>query len=67
MSCDRFVLGTHLTEDAFQLFAKRAKIPLDITPIQALENLHLVRNNMMTNAGALLLSEDIHICRRERP
>ncbi len=59
MSCDRFVLDTHLTEDAFQLFAKRAKIPPELTPVQALENLHLVRNKMMTNAGDWLLSEDI--------
>jgi ATP-dependent DNA helicase RecG len=59
MNCDRFVLDTHLTEDVFHLFVKRAKIPPELTPIQALENLHLVRNRMMTNAGAWLLSEDI--------
>ena len=59
MSCDRFVLDSHLLKDSFQLFAKRAKIPSELDSIQALENLHLVRNKKMTNAGAWLLSEDI--------
>ncbi len=59
MSCDRFVLNTCLTDNSFRYFAKRAKIPSDLVPVQALENLHLVRNGKITNTGAWLLSEDI--------
>jgi ATP-dependent DNA helicase RecG len=59
MRCERFSLDTHLSESSFQLFAKRAKIPPELSPIQALENLHLIRNKRMTNAGAWLLSADI--------
>jgi ATP-dependent DNA helicase RecG len=59
MSCEHFTLDNHLTENAFKLFAQRAKIPLRLPPAQALTNLHLVRNKKMTNAGAWLLSDDI--------
>ena len=59
MLCYRFSLANHLTEESYQQFAQRAKIPQDLDPVQVLENLHLVRSNEMTNAGAWLLAEDI--------
>ena len=59
MSCDRFSLGTDLTESVYIPFARKAKIPDDMDVVQALENLHLIRNGLMTYAGAWLLAADI--------
>ena len=56
---DRFEMDTDLTVEDYLLFAGRAKIPADLHKIQALKNLHLIRDGKMTNAGAWLLAEDI--------
>ncbi|MEA2108952.1 MAG: putative DNA binding domain-containing protein [Pseudomonadota bacterium] len=59
MVCDRFSMDTDLTESSYIQFARKAKIPDDMNMIQALENLHLVRNGLMTHAGSWLLAADI--------
>ncbi|NOY81147.1 MAG: hypothetical protein GXP31_09095 [Kiritimatiellaeota bacterium] len=52
-------LDVDLTEALYARFAKRAGLPEGLNARQALENLHLVRDGYMTNAGAWLLAEDI--------
>ena len=53
--CPRFDLRRDLTPDIWARFAARARIPDGIEPLTALENLHLVREGQMTQAGAWLL------------
>ena len=57
--CPRFDLQRDLTPEAWSRFAARARIPDELEPLFALENLHLVRDRQMTHAGAWLLAEDI--------
>lgn len=57
--CTRFDLQRDLTSEAWSRFAERARIPDDLEPLIALENLHLVRDEQMTHAGAWLLAEDV--------
>ena len=57
--CPRFDLQHDLTPEAWSRFAARARIPDELEPLIALENLHLVRDGQMTYAGAWLLAEDI--------
>ena len=58
--CEKFSLNNDLTEEAWDLFCRRAKIPKDIEPITALNNLHLLGSGgRMTHAGAWLLAGDI--------
>jgi len=59
MPCHKFNMPLDLDRVPFESFAKRARIPEDIDHLQALENLRLVNNGQMTNAGAWLLAEDI--------
>lgn len=40
--CEKFSLKNDLTEDAWDLFCRRAKIPKDMEPVTALNNLHLL-------------------------
>ncbi|MDE0220538.1 MAG: putative DNA binding domain-containing protein [Spirochaetaceae bacterium] len=57
--CPRFDLQRDLTPEAWSRFAARARIPDDLEPLIALENLHLFRDGQMTQAGAWLLAEDV--------
>jgi ATP-dependent DNA helicase RecG len=57
--CDRFTLADDLTDDVWALFRRRAKIPVDMEAITALENLHLFKDGKMSHAGAWLLALDI--------
>ena len=57
--CRHFSLKSDLTDDVWNLFRVRAKIPADMEPVTALENLHLFKDDRMTNAGAWLLARDI--------
>ena len=57
--CSRFSLKDDLTDDIWELFRKRAKIPAQMDALPALENLHLVKDGQMTHAGAWLLAKDI--------
>ena len=57
--CPRFDLRRDLTPDIWSRFAARARIPDDMEPLTALENLHLVREGQMTHAGAWLLADDV--------
>ncbi len=57
--CRKFNLETDLTLEVWRRFAKRARIPEDMDAIGALENLHLLTDGEMTNAGAWLLATDI--------
>ncbi len=59
MPCDRFDLEKDLTEDVYKRFAKQARLPVGADPFQTLENLHLIKDGKMTNAGAWLLTDDI--------
>jgi len=59
MPCHKFHMPKDLDRSPFKVFAKRAHISEDMDRIQALENLHLLSNGQMTNAGAWLLAEDI--------
>jgi ATP-dependent DNA helicase RecG len=55
----RFSLEEDLTEEVWSLFRKRARIPVDMDPVTALKNLHLIKDGEMTHAGAWLLARDI--------
>ena len=57
--CNRFSLKDDLTDDVWNLFKKRAKIPAHMDVFPALENLPLVKDGQMTHAGAWLLAKDI--------
>lgn len=59
MPCDRFDLENDLTESVVQRFATQAKLPKGAEILQTLENLHLIKDGKMTNAGAWLLTDDI--------
>ena len=57
--CPSFDLERDLTPQAWLRFAARARIPDDMEPLAALENLHLVKDGQMTHAGAWLVANDI--------
>lgn len=57
--CDAFKLNKDLKAANWNLFAKRANIPDNMKPEIALENLHLVKDKKITQAGAWLLADDI--------
>lgn len=58
--CERFSLDQDLSNDIWALFCKRARIPVEMPPLTALRNLHLVsEDGRMTHAGAWLLARDI--------
>jgi ATP-dependent DNA helicase RecG len=57
--CDRFSIQDDLTNDAWKLFQRRAKIPADMEPLTVLANLHLFKDGSMVHAGAWLLAKDI--------
>ncbi len=58
--CERFSLDQDLSNDIWSLFCKRARIPVEMSPLTALRNLHLVHEDgKMTYAGAWLLARDI--------
>jgi len=59
MHCDRFDMETDFTDARYERFARRAHLPLELDKFHALENLHLIRDGQMTNAGAWLLGDDI--------
>lgn len=54
-----FEMDKDFTDEQFQIFAKKAKIPEGLDKFQVFENLHLIKNKNMTNAGAWLLAKDI--------
>lgn len=57
--CERFSLAEDLTDEVWERFRRRARIPTDMEALTALENLHLVKGGKMTQAGAWLLALDI--------
>lgn len=57
--CERFSLADDLTDEVWERFRRRAKIPAELEALAALVNLHLVRDAKMTQAGAWLLARDI--------
>ena len=57
--CELFKLDKDIEPSKWSQFAKRANIPEDMSPIPALENLHLLKNKKVTQAGAWLLADDI--------
>jgi len=59
MPCARFDLEKDLTDSVCQRFSKQARLPAGADFFQALENLHLIKEGKMTNAGAWLITDDI--------
>ncbi|MBB3330261.1 ATP-dependent DNA helicase RecG [Halomonas campaniensis] len=58
--CERFSLEEDLTDEAWATFRRRARIPAEMPPLNALKNLHLLtEDGRMTHAGAWLLARDI--------
>lgn len=57
--CERFSLAEDLTDEVWERFRRRARIPADMDALTALENLHLMRERKMTHAGSWLLARDI--------
>lgn len=57
--CKEYDLKSDLTSEVWRRFASRSHIPAEMDAIIALENLHLIKDNRMTRAGAWLLSADI--------
>jgi ATP-dependent DNA helicase RecG len=57
--CERFSLAADLTDEVWERFRRRAKIPADMDALTALSNLHLVKDGKMSHAGAWLLATDI--------
>jgi ATP-dependent DNA helicase RecG len=59
MKNDWFDLKKDIHDDNYSTFCRRANLPIDMDKSQVLENLHLIKNGYMTNAGAWLLARDI--------
>lgn len=58
--CEKFSLEDDLTEEVWDLFRRRARIPEEMEPVTALSNLHLLGSDgRMSHAGAWLLARDI--------
>lgn len=57
--CDMFSSSDDFHDEVWALFRRRAKMPADMDALTALENLHLIRDGKMTQAGAWLLARDI--------
>ncbi len=59
MPCTHFDLENDLTHSVVQRFSTQARLPDGAAIFQTLENLHLIKEGKMTNAGAWLLTDDI--------
>ncbi len=57
--CTAFDLEKYLTDECWQRFARRARLPSSHEPLATLQNQHLVKDGQMTHAGAWLLADDI--------
>ncbi len=58
--CEEFSLENDLDEENWRLFRQRAKIPENMEPETALQNLHLLtEDGHVTRAGTWLLAKDI--------
>ena len=57
--CDRFDLKRDLTAEIWERFSRRARLPDGVDMLSTLQNLHLIRDERMTHAGAWLLTDDI--------
>ena len=57
--CRSFNINRDLTEEIWDRFAQRAGLPDGLAPAATLENLHLVRDGVVTHAAAWLLADDI--------
>lgn len=57
--CRAFDLAVDLHSENWPPFARRCNLDLAIEPRIALENLRLIQNGHLTNAGAWLLADDI--------
>lgn len=57
--CPDYDLDRDLSPEIWQRFASRAQIPLDMDAAVTLRNLHLLKEDKMTHAGAWLLTDDI--------
>ena len=57
--CNSFNLSAEITPRRWVEFVERTGIHPDLDPVSVLENLHLVKDNRMTHAGAWLLADDI--------
>lgn len=57
--CERFSLAEDLTDEVWERFRRRARIPADMEALTGLENRHLIRDRKMTHAGSWLLARDI--------
>ncbi len=59
MLCADYDLHTDLTPEIWTRFVARARLPAQVDRVTALRNLHLVKSDHMTYAGAWLLCDDI--------
>ena len=57
--CERFSRAADLTDEVWERFRRRAKIPADMDALTALSNLHLVKDGKMSHAGDWLPATDI--------
>ena len=57
--CRSFDPEVEITSERWSRFADRAGISGDLDPMTVLENLHLVKDGMVTHAGVWLLADDI--------
>jgi len=57
--CADYDLERDLTPEIWKRFASHAQIPLDMDAETTLRNLHLLKENKMSHAGAWLLTDDI--------
>ena len=57
--CRSFDPNIEITPERWSRFASRVGISGDMDPTRVLENLHLMREGMVTHAGAWLLADDI--------
>ena len=56
---NKFDLKKNLSSANFAKFKKNASLPKDLSQKHILENLSLLRDEKMTNAGAWLFAEDV--------
>ena len=57
--CRSFDPEVEITPERWSTFSSRAGVSGDLDPMTVLENLHLVKDGMVTHAGAWLLADDI--------
>ena len=58
--CRSFDPEVEITPERWSTFSRRAGVSGDLDPMTVLENLHLVKDGMVTHAGAWLLADDIY-------